>query len=93
MGRAIFGALEKAGHPLTEAEIEPLIEVRTHLKRRALRALVFRVNIRPVPRPGDDEYAPLCLGSGTNAGPRRTGLHGYRRRLALVLAGWRGLTL
>jgi KaiC/GvpD/RAD55 family RecA-like ATPase len=50
--RAILVALGKTDHPLTEAEIEPLVEARTNLKRRALRELVCREHVSRTCRGG-----------------------------------------
>ncbi len=63
VGEAILTALQNADGPLTEVQIEELVDARTGLKRRALRQLVAREQANRIGRGGKGDpyrYAVSC---------------------------------
>jgi len=74
VGRAILVALRTTGHPLTEAEIESLVEARTKLQRRALRELVCREHVSRTGRGGKgDPYRYEVTNTCSHVPPLRVG--------------------
>jgi hypothetical protein len=63
VAEAVLAPLQQAATPLTEAELEPLVDARTALKRKALRDLVAREQVSRTGRGGKSDpyrYAVSC---------------------------------
>ena len=66
VGEAILTALQNADAPLTEPQLEDLVDARTGLKRRALRQLVAREQALRLGRGGKGDpyrYTVSCFRS------------------------------